>query len=583
MKQVSIRRGWRAHAALCILIFIAAFAVRVQGIDFGLPYAQLPDETGDITASLLLARGETPPYAYHRVAWPLLQLPLHALHFVYERLSHPAFSTADFEALYYTNRGSFILSARIYSAFFSTLGVVVLYAVGLIVTKRRLDGVLCAGVLLLNPEHVYLAHFALPDAISTFWVALLCLGCVIVARSGKRSGYILVGAAAGAALLMRLNLLPLVVTLGASAHLVGTWLAGKRSLRWLLTRWLWALAAFAIAQILLNPLIILRPALVASDIQFIFTDRYTGTNPVVVPHADTTLWDNLRANYALPLTIARPYLVIAACVGVLFAFGRRQWSLIGIAFAGLVFTVSLLPAYAPRTTYWLAVTVPVSLLAAYAVYALWTTPRAILRVAALAIGLAGVVWMGGEVFLMNSALSRTTTQMLAYDYITAHIPEGTPIMQAESFIYSVPLSRTRESMQRVATLREVQNAYSFFLEHPALLRRPAFDVYGTEYLTFIRSDAQMADFLRDNQIRYIVETDYCGGVATYENASQQSFPTLTDAIRQQLHLEFVASPFDQDRCLQNIENRSAMEYMRDLTDWKRVGPILRVYRVLSNP
>jgi hypothetical protein len=39
-------------------------------------------------------------------------------------------------------------------------------------------------------------------------------------------------------------------------------------------------------------------------------------------------------------------------------------------------------------------------------------------------------------------------------------------------------------------------------------------------------------------------------------------------------------PFDVDHCLQRIENRTHMESMR-LGDWRRVGPIVRVYRVLS--
>src|SRR5437763_470731 len=73
----------RSEILVPVLVFILALALRGWGIDNGLPYGQRPDESSDIAESLNLLRGQLPTYAYHRVAWPLTQIPLHGLDFLY--------------------------------------------------------------------------------------------------------------------------------------------------------------------------------------------------------------------------------------------------------------------------------------------------------------------------------------------------------------------------------------------------------------------------------------------------------------------------------------------------------------------
>src|SRR5215207_7959158 len=98
----------RVLVAQLIGIFLIALGVRLWGIDFGLPYGQIPDETTDVTQSFQIAKGELPPYPFHRVTWSLFQLPVHGVHFVALKLANLQFSLTDFEAYYYTNRSLFL-------------------------------------------------------------------------------------------------------------------------------------------------------------------------------------------------------------------------------------------------------------------------------------------------------------------------------------------------------------------------------------------------------------------------------------------------------------------------------------------
>lgn len=136
--------GLKPHFGLLILVLVLGFGLRIWGIDNGLPHSQLTDETSDISTAMRIARGEVPRYTYHRVTWPLVQLPLYSLYYVYNHLTQPDFSLEAFEALYFANRADFILMARLLSAFFSTLAIIPVYLGALALTQSTRAGLLAA-------------------------------------------------------------------------------------------------------------------------------------------------------------------------------------------------------------------------------------------------------------------------------------------------------------------------------------------------------------------------------------------------------------------------------------------------------
>jgi hypothetical protein len=563
-----------------VALFVLALGLRVWGIDYGLPYSQLPDESGDIATALQIVRGEQPEYAYHRVGWSMAQIPVHGLHYVGLMLTRPGFTLDQFEAHYYVERDDFILVTRLYLAMLTSLIPLIVYWLGKQITLDWRGGMLPALLMAVHPAHVYLSHVALPDAFATLWVAVALLAAVIIAQTGNRWAYVVGGGAAALAMLARLQTVMIVVPL-ALAHIWVWHSTAPKAWRFFFMRWLWALLGFVVLSLVFNPFILLTPQAVIADIQFIFGERYTGVNNWQPELQQASPLLSITQNLYLPITFIRPYLFLAALFSAGWALYRRSMPMLIVAAFGGIFTLSLLPAPGPRITFWLPATIPACIVAGYGLYGVWQAARGWIRTG-ITLGMIALVSMAFyESITIDRVLAAPSTLTLAYTYITEHLPAGTRLMQADAFIYSVPLARTSESMERLAQMETLPAAYAFFLANPALNRQPNYDVYGAEYARSINSDADMRAFMREQQIEYVIETEYCQGSIAYPMATGLTYPIITEAIRAELELVYNVSPFGEDTCQQPIENRTHMEYMR-LQGWERAGPIIRIYRVSAS-
>jgi hypothetical protein len=554
--------------------FCLAFVLRVWGIDHGLPYGQLPDESGDIATSLRIVRGDLPEYAYHRVGWPVAQLPLHAAHFIGLRLTHPNFDLAAFEAHYFTERDDFVLLTRLWLAFLVSLAV---FPLG--ITARwlglKLGGVLLVGVLYATqPALAYLGHVALPDSFAVLWIAVGLWAAVGIARFGTRRWYVLAGAALALAMLARLQTVMLVVPI-ALGHV---WFVGHQPhrVRLFLVRPFWSIGAFFVVSIVFNPFIVLTPQRVIADIAFIYSERYAGTyNQAGETQTAANSFNNISANLSLPVIFMRPWLALVAGIAILWALGQRQAWVGIIAAFWVIFTIYLLPTPTPRITFWLPALVPLVMLAAWGVSQLRGR-----RASVLALLLVGAnLW---ETVQINHLLSQPDTRTLAYDYITTNIPPDTPILMGDPFVYSVPLARNIASIKRMATLQTLPPVYAYFLNQPAAAPSPQYDLYGVEYQAHMRNADELQAFVQTYAIEYVIVADFCQGGLQYSSNSDMDFPPIpsTAAVTHAWELVAVFSPFGVAECQQPIENRTHLEYLR-LGAWQRVGAIIRVYRVQS--
>jgi hypothetical protein len=568
---------------------VLAFVIRTWGISHGLPYAQLPDETGDIATALRIVAGDIPQYAFHRVAWSMVQIPVHALHFVSRYLQDPSFGISDFEALYFTQRETFLLHARLLAVFFSALTLVPLALSVRRLTQSAPIALASALALALHPQHNYLAHLALPDSFASFGVAIALWSVVAFVQEGKRWQILLLGLASAIAIFARLQTLLLIASLAIPILYRLLVLEQSHKLQALLRHALWAGGAFIFSALILNPFLVLAPANALADLQFIYSERYTGTYFEGSQIAQTSLSNSLNnaiSNLNLPLTSLRPLWVLGATLGALAALWRRDILMLLIALSGLSFSLSLLPTPVPRLTYWLPALQTSLISAGYAL----TTLRTIdarevrqsqwwVRIGLGAFGLA-LAFSAYETIRINQALSQADTRLLAHDAIRQSIPAESRILIGEVFVYSVPLARTASSIQRMAELRDLPPAYQFFLDYPELAPQPQYDLFGAEYQDSLKTDAKLDAFIADNAIQYVVVADYCQGGLSYASGSDIDFPPVPQqsALVQAWTLIASFSPFGVDDCLQPIENRTHMEYMR-LGDWQRVGPIIRIYQV----
>ena len=558
---------------LLIMILLLALGLRLWGLDNGLPYGQVGDESEGISASLRIASGAPPDYAYIRAGWDVLQLSVLAPYYAALKLTHPGFSIADFEALYFTHRDNFILLMRVLAVLMTLAGVFLTYLAGRELTNSEAGGLLTALFMGLQPFAAYLAHYSLSDNMGLLGVTMTLTASVFIARRGTRWSYVLGGF--GLTIAMLGHLQTVVVGIApALAHIIYWWRKPGRPISLLATRWLWALLVFIVSHLLLNPYIILDTHAVISDIGFIFNQRFNTT---------TTLTDrlaNIEANALLPFIPMRPYLALLALAGTVLAILRRNLESLILAVFLVLFSLSLMPAPGPRITFWLGTTTPVAMLSAYAIWTWFHSEQRKQRWIAVSAGSIALVLALGECILIDRAMAAPNTRSAAYDYIVQHIPANSRILIGETFAYSVPLARNETSIRRMQTLTTLPPSYAYKLSHPDLFNQPEFDLYGGEYQPLIMDHETWWDFVRVNNIEYVIENDYCQGPNRYDADNVIEFPVIDDQTRAELQLVQVFSPFRSDGCEQSIENRTPMEKM-DLLGWIRVGPVICLYRVPS--
>lgn len=181
--------------------------------------------------------------------------------------------------------------------------------------------------------------------------------------------------------------------------------------------------------------------------------------------------------------------------------------------------------------------------------------------------------------MIDRALGNPNTKVAAYEWVTENVPAETSVLSGEPYVYSVPLARTEESIERLVALERLTPDLAFQLDNPELGRRPQYDLYGPEYQSQIKSDEAWWAFVRENQVEYVIESDYCGSQGyRYDAKSSIQFPVLTDAVREDLVLLAVFSPFTTDTCQRIIPERLNLRHM-ELAGWRAIGPLIRVYRV----
>lgn len=172
-KTNKLNYNWLALAGIILL----ALALRVWGINFGLPYNYHFDETSYTGAALNLGRGQigpqTNPTGFVNILF-VEYLGYYFFGYLFKLFSSPS----DFANLYRSDPSSFILMARFTSAILGTLTVLVIYHIGKIIHSRS-AGIISAVLLSIAFLHVRDSHFAVPDVAVTFFICASILYILI--------------------------------------------------------------------------------------------------------------------------------------------------------------------------------------------------------------------------------------------------------------------------------------------------------------------------------------------------------------------------------------------------------------------
>lgn len=193
-------------AWVLIGIVAAALALRVWGIDFGLPYLYHPDEPGYVAiAQNIVKTGDLNPHFFN---YPSLFFYLNALayvpYYVIGRLTGQFAGIADIAGPTMLIGGSgtttqpeTFLLGRGLSILFATASVVLVFVVGRRLTGRALSGLLAALLLTLSATHVANSRYIAPDVFLVFFLLLALWGALQVYDHGRLRDYALAGAAVG--------------------------------------------------------------------------------------------------------------------------------------------------------------------------------------------------------------------------------------------------------------------------------------------------------------------------------------------------------------------------------------------------
>ncbi|MCJ7566387.1 MAG: glycosyltransferase family 39 protein [Anaerolineales bacterium] len=210
LNKLSINKEAVAFGA-CLVVFIA---IRIWGLDFGLPQRFQLDEPPSIIAALKLGTGD-----FH-ITYPMLSpnliefmyLGLFGMLFVWYVITGQVASINDFPAKYITNPTDFYLLARGLSVAASLATIILLYRM-----TRRVYGIRSAliaslflGFSFLDVRH---AHFAEPYGFISFFVLASTLLVILYVRSGKVRELGLACILCGVAIGLRYSMIPSFITI----------------------------------------------------------------------------------------------------------------------------------------------------------------------------------------------------------------------------------------------------------------------------------------------------------------------------------------------------------------------------------
>lgn len=215
----------------CVCLFCFALALRGWGCNFGLPYAEArPDEMRLISVAMSYGDGDLNPHFFNYPS--LFSYLLFAVYGAYAGVLNMCGrigSMQDILVLLVRDPSSFIILARLVSAFFGALTVPLLYILGMKIFARK-TAFWAALMLAVSFLHVRESHFGVTDIAMTCLVVATLIPSVNIFISGERKYYIAAGIIGGLAASMKYNASLVALTIFV-AHIVRVMVSANR-LQW---------------------------------------------------------------------------------------------------------------------------------------------------------------------------------------------------------------------------------------------------------------------------------------------------------------------------------------------------------------
>ena len=188
----------RLHLLLLLLIVLAGWWLRTDGIRWGLPFRLHPDEMKYVTGAALVHQGQwnpkyfrnPPGYSYLNAAWYPLWMYLRAPVEIPEWIEvNPTLSAPvnDIPSTYRYRPFDLVLGTRYLSALLGTLTIVMIYLIGIQLHSPK-AGLIAAAVFAVSQISVRDSHFAVNDTAMTFFLMLTAwLGLRMLFGNARRT------------------------------------------------------------------------------------------------------------------------------------------------------------------------------------------------------------------------------------------------------------------------------------------------------------------------------------------------------------------------------------------------------------
>ena len=435
-----MRGSAHIRLALCALVVIA-LALRVFGIQYGLPSVYNPDEVAIMARALTFAKGTLNPhnflyptfYFYVLFAWVGAYLGL-------VWLTGGVSSVAALQELYFTAPTGIYTAGRLLTALLGTLCVPAVFLLGRRLFDARV-GLAAATFLAVAPLAVRDSHYVKHDIPATLAIIVACIAIARIWPSGARAeprGNAVLTAAAACGIAFSTHYYCVFLALPLAWAILGRWqTAGAR----VVLRQLFAAAlTSAVVFFALSPFLLVEPIEAMRDI--------TANRQIVIDRAVSTgaftpmqrylemLWSDAagRAVVALAAAGAGWLMVAAPARGVLVL-------LFPISFLAFITNTS------PASRYLNPLLPFVALLAGWTLASLANVLRAPMAAWAVAV-LACAVSPFLSAVRSDRFFRMADTRAVAEQFIKTRIASGATILIQP---YSVVLNQSREGLVEALT------------------------------------------------------------------------------------------------------------------------------------
>jgi 4-amino-4-deoxy-L-arabinose transferase-like glycosyltransferase len=560
------RNPARLVAASLAAILLAAVALRVAGLAYGLPAVYNPDEVSILSRALAFAKGDLNP---HNFLYPSFYFYLLfgwvGTYFVLARVVGTVASLQAFQAQFFTDPTNIYLAAR-------TLGVVcgATTVVAVFVLGRRLFGRaagLCAALFLaIAPVHVIDSHYVKHDVAATLAIVVAVVAVVAVfPLRPRRAGpwpAVVAGAACGVALSIHYYAvflaLPLALAVMARYRAESWKIAGARLAA--------AAAAMAAVFLLLSPFLLFDAGTAWRDIvanREIVVDRARALEGGVIAGAGRylkLLWLD---------AVGFPVAALSVLGAVMLAW--RAWRHAVILLAFPVVFLLFIGNTVPASRYLNPVIPFLALLGAYAVVRIAAlTGKRVRWITVLALAFGAALPAADKSIRADEFFTQTDTRTLAQRFLEAHVPANAGVAVQP---YSVQLWPSRDS------LREALLAHLRLEPYPAGYRLVYIGDGGLDvdkiYVTYAElGGSRGLTALRARGVQYVV-------VKRYNDPQPATLPFL-DALAHEGRRMAVFTPYRSDA---SPDATAAVEPYLHNTDARiqepleRPGPIVEIWQL----